>query len=112
MVLSAATTDMPNIQQLENLFAQLPANVSNQKGKPPIAWYTKLQAYILEHFPVKTAKGNKRPARPPTPYNKLKMGEKTIVLAVNDAGTQSYFRFSSTDFAANAWMGELKFGTG
>ena len=92
---------MPTQSQLQGLFARLPYNAPPPQKKPekPVTWYTRLVAIFSK------GQQTKRPARPPTPYARLKTGEKTVVIAVNDAGTQSYFRFSSTDFSAHSWMG-------
>ncbi|KAK4703574.1 tRNA-splicing endonuclease subunit Sen54, partial [Phenoliferia sp. Uapishka_3] len=74
---------------------------------PPPTRMAKVLSYLPFGLAPKVQNG--RPAKPknakPSPYPRLKIGRRSIIVAVVDNGTTSYIRFSESEFAKLQWAG-------
>lgn len=110
---SARTTPMPTLRELTDLFdisPEMPPPLPRQrrplKGAAPPAPSTtpapslpslSLTQRILYWF--RPPPQSSTPARRPHPFMAIKAGKKTVIVAVVDAGSTSFFRFGQGAFS-------------
>ncbi|KAJ7925016.1 tRNA-splicing endonuclease subunit sen54 N-term-domain-containing protein [Mycena leptocephala] len=113
VVVNARTTPMPSLRELTDLFdisPEMPPPLPRQrrpvKGTAPPPPRTKpapsppppsLSRRILHWFRPPPAESTTE-ARRPHPFMAIKAGKKTVIIAVVDAGSTSFFRFGQGAF--------------
>lgn len=83
---------MPTVSQLADIVESLPTLPSKAQPVEP-SWFLSL-----------FRKKDNRPPRKPSPYGRLKTGEKMLVVAVVENGTSTFMKFGPSAFARNAWI--------
>ncbi|KAJ7747354.1 tRNA-splicing endonuclease subunit sen54 N-term-domain-containing protein [Mycena metata] len=117
VVVNARTTPMPSLRELTDLFdispempppmprqrrpvkgaAPPPPPVVPARSQPPHPLSLSLR--ILHWFRPPPPESTAPPARRPHPFMAIKAGKKTVIVAVVDAGSTSFFRFGQGAFS-------------
>ncbi|KAJ7188029.1 tRNA-splicing endonuclease subunit sen54 N-term-domain-containing protein [Mycena filopes] len=115
VVINARTTPMPSLRELTDLFdisPEMPPPMPRQrrpvKGAAPPPPRTvfvppprplSLSRRILHWFRPPPPESTSPQARRPHPFMAIKAGKKTVIIAVVDAGSTSFFRFGQGAFS-------------
>ncbi|KAJ6594127.1 tRNA-splicing endonuclease subunit sen54 N-term-domain-containing protein [Mycena capillaripes] len=113
VVVNARTTPMPTLRELTDLFdisPEMPPPLPRQRrpvkgaasppprttpvpSPPPLSLSQRILHWFRPPPPASTT-----PARRPHPFMAIKAGKKTVIVAVVDAGSTSFFRFGQGAF--------------
>ncbi|KAJ7268783.1 tRNA-splicing endonuclease subunit sen54 N-term-domain-containing protein [Mycena haematopus] len=112
VVVNARTTPMPTLRELTNLFdvsPEMPPPLPRQRRPLPGATPPPKVPVSTTHASLSLSRrillwfhspppASTTPARRPHPFMAIKAGKKTVIVAVVDAGSTSFFRFGQGAF--------------
>jgi hypothetical protein len=84
---------MPTVSQLSEIVASLPS-IPKRVVDVESTW-----TYLVSLF-----RRNKRPPRKLSPYGRLKVGEKLLVVAIIENGTSTFMKFGPAAFEEHPWV--------
>lgn len=81
-----------------------PPRPDNRPPPPPPTTFARLLAYLPFGLAPSPASPKRAPKKPSS-YPRLKLGRRSIIVAIVDNGTTSFIRFSESEFAKLQWVG-------